>query len=111
MSVNTYHILHTPFLSLMDYALGCYSIFNPIWRLDAIVGWHITSRSRVERQGKFFNSKNKLSVLPNHLTHTLPDLLQYLIPWARVGEATSAANDAKQSAELWTWLEEQVKDI
>jgi len=36
---------------------------------------------------------------------------KYLIPWARVGEATSAANDAKASAELWTWLEEQVKDI
>jgi len=36
---------------------------------------------------------------------------KYLIPWARVGEATSVANDPKQSAELWTWLEEQVKDI
>jgi len=33
---------------------------------------------------------------------------KYLIPWARVGEATPAAND---SAELWTWLEEQVKDV
>ena len=40
-----------------------------------------------------------------------PDLLQYLIPWARVGEATSTANDPKQSAELWNWLEDQVKDI
>lgn len=38
-------------------------------------------------------------------------LLQYLIPWAREGEATSFANDSKLSAELWTWLEEQVKDI
>jgi len=36
---------------------------------------------------------------------------KYVIPWARVREATPAANDAKQSAELWTWLEEQVKDI
>jgi len=36
---------------------------------------------------------------------------KYLIPWARVGEATPTANDSKQSAELWTWLEEQVKDI
>ena len=40
-----------------------------------------------------------------------PDLLQYLIPWARVGEATPVANDRKKSGELWTWLEEQVKDI
>ena len=40
-----------------------------------------------------------------------PDLLQYLIPWARVGEASSTANDPKQSAELWNWLEDQVKDI
>jgi len=36
---------------------------------------------------------------------------KYLMPWARVGEATSAANDAKGSAELWVWLEEQVKDV
>ncbi|KAF8799006.1 NAD(P)-binding protein [Phlegmacium glaucopus] len=36
---------------------------------------------------------------------------KYLIPWARVGEATSIANDPKLSGELWTWLEEQVKDI
>jgi len=36
---------------------------------------------------------------------------KYLVPWARVKEATSIANDAQQSAELWTWLEEQVKDI
>ena len=44
-----------------------------------------------------------------------PDLLQYLISWAHVGEATSAANlnDSEISAKLWTvtWLEEQVKDI
>ena len=38
-------------------------------------------------------------------------LLQYLIPWAHVGEATPAANDLEKSSELWTWLEEQVKDI
>jgi len=36
---------------------------------------------------------------------------KYLIPWARVGQATSAANDAKASEELWVWLEEQVKDV
>jgi len=36
---------------------------------------------------------------------------KYLIPWARVGEPSSVANDPKLSAELWTWLEEQVKDI
>jgi len=36
---------------------------------------------------------------------------KYLIPWARVGQASSVANDTKASAELWTWLEEQVTDI
>ncbi|KAF8799007.1 NAD(P)-binding protein [Phlegmacium glaucopus] len=36
---------------------------------------------------------------------------KYLIPWARVGKATSVANDPKLSGELWTWLEEQVKDV
>jgi len=36
---------------------------------------------------------------------------KYLIPWARLGEAASITNDSKLSAELWTWLEEQVKDI
>jgi len=36
---------------------------------------------------------------------------KYIIPWARVGEATSVANDSKSSAALWTWLEEQVEDV
>ena len=111
MIVNTYRILHTLIPLLTDCALGCLLIFTFIWRLDATVGWHITTRSRVERQGK--------SLIPKifwvfHLIIwqiLFPDLLQYLIPWARVGEATSAADDSKISAELWIWLEEQVKDI
>ena len=60
MIVNTYHILHTLISSLTDYVLVYRRIFNFIWRLDAIVGCYITSRSRVERQGKiFYNSKRK----------------------------------------------------
>jgi retinol dehydrogenase 12 len=58
--VNTSH--HTLIPSLTNCTLGYYPIFNSVWRLDAIVGWHITSRSRVEREGKFFNVKNKLGV-------------------------------------------------
>jgi hypothetical protein len=38
--------------SLTDYALDRHGIFTLIWRLDAVVGWHITSGIRVERQGK-----------------------------------------------------------
>ena len=70
MIVNTY--FHTLIPSLTDYTLGCRPISTFIWCFDAIVGWYITSRSRVERQGKF---KNKLSVLPNHLTHSLSRLV------------------------------------
>ena len=109
MIVNTYHTLHTHILSLTDFALVYRPIFTFIWRLDAIVGWHIISRSRVEWQGISKNQKTS-SALPNNLIHFV-NLSQYLIPWARVREATAAANDAKKSAELWTWLEEQVKDI
>ena len=109
MIVNTYHTLHTHILSLTDFALVYRPIFAFIWCLDAIVGWHINSRSRVEWQGI---SKNKDFERFTKLFDAFCfNLSQYLIPWARVREATAAANDAKKSAELWTWLEEQVKDI
>ncbi|TFK96602.1 NAD-P-binding protein [Pterulicium gracile] len=35
----------------------------------------------------------------------------YLIPWAREGRPNPRTNDEKTGDELWTWLEEQVKDI
>ncbi|TFK96600.1 NAD(P)-binding protein [Pterulicium gracile] len=36
---------------------------------------------------------------------------KYLIPWAREGRPNPRTNDEKTGDELWTWLEEQVKDI
>lgn len=36
---------------------------------------------------------------------------EYLKPWARLGKAKAGSQDPKQAAELWEWLEEQVKDI
>lgn len=38
-------------------------------------------------------------------------LLQYLIPWARVGSAREDTQDPDIGRELWTWLEEQVNDV
>ncbi len=42
------------------------------------------------------------------LAHTV---MQYMIPWARVGEARKETNDPKVGAELWAWLESQVKGV
>lgn len=36
---------------------------------------------------------------------------QYLIPWARVGEAKKETNDPKIAQELWAWLESQVQNV
>ncbi|EPQ56499.1 NAD P-binding protein [Gloeophyllum trabeum ATCC 11539] len=36
---------------------------------------------------------------------------KYAIPWARVGPARKDTADPELGKELWTWLEEQVKDI
>ena len=36
---------------------------------------------------------------------------QFMVPWARVGEAKKETNDPKKQEELWAWLEEQVKDL
>ena len=41
-------------------------------------------------------------------THTCA---QFMVPWARVGEAKKETNDPKKQEELWAWLEEQVKDL
>ncbi|THH01125.1 hypothetical protein EW026_g1514 [Hermanssonia centrifuga] len=36
---------------------------------------------------------------------------KYMIPWARVGEARKETKDPKVGAELWAWLESQVKGV
>ncbi|KAJ3559681.1 hypothetical protein NM688_g191 [Phlebia brevispora] len=46
---------------------------------------------------------------------TMPEATQYggkyMVPWARVGEARKETNDPKAAQDLWTWLEDQVKDV
>lgn len=36
---------------------------------------------------------------------------RFFAPWARADKAHSATDDAKAGQELWSWLEEQVKDV
>ncbi|KAJ6624308.1 hypothetical protein B0H10DRAFT_2162199 [Mycena sp. CBHHK59/15] len=36
---------------------------------------------------------------------------QFLIPWARLGQAKPGADDDKLGVELWAWLEDQIKDF
>jgi hypothetical protein len=36
---------------------------------------------------------------------------KYLGPWARVRRPKKISGDPKLGQELWTWLEEQVKDL
>jgi len=43
--------------------------------------------------------------------NVLPLILQYLIPWARIGTGNLVAQDEKLAGELWRWLEEQVESI
>ncbi len=35
-------------------------------------------------------------------------LIQFLVPWARLGRARSEAYDVESCKKLWEWLEEQV---
>lgn len=37
--------------------------------------------------------------------------LQYLVPWARVGQAAKEAEDVEVGKKLWTWLEERVHEF
>lgn len=41
----------------------------------------------------------------------LKRVTQYLVPWARVGEARKEARDAGLGKKLWAWMEEQVRDV
>ncbi|KAI0633469.1 NAD-P-binding protein [Trametes polyzona] len=36
---------------------------------------------------------------------------EYLVPWARVGEARKEAKDLAAGKRLWAWMEEQVQDV
>ena len=36
---------------------------------------------------------------------------QYLIPWARIGKAHPGTLNPELGEKLWTWLEEQTKDV
>lgn len=36
---------------------------------------------------------------------------QYLVPWARLGEPLKETQDEKAGAQLWDWLEAQVKNV
>lgn len=38
-------------------------------------------------------------------------LVQFLIPWARLGKARPETDDIQLGKELWTWLEERVANI
>jgi len=38
-------------------------------------------------------------------------MLQYLIPWARIGKGNVAGQDEKLRGELWKWLEEQIENV
>jgi hypothetical protein len=36
---------------------------------------------------------------------------QYLVPWARAGAARKETQNLENATKLWTWLEDQVKDL
>ncbi|EGO20387.1 hypothetical protein SERLADRAFT_477926 [Serpula lacrymans var. lacrymans S7.9] len=36
---------------------------------------------------------------------------KYLVPWVKVSSAIESTNDPEEGRKLWTWLEEQVRDI
>lgn len=36
---------------------------------------------------------------------------KYLVPWAREGPVRPETRDVALGEKLWTWLEEQVKDL
>lgn len=38
-------------------------------------------------------------------------LVQYLVPWARLGVVKKVTQDPELGKELWTWLEEQTQGI
>ena len=38
-------------------------------------------------------------------------ILQYLIPWARIGTGNPVGQDTKLAGDLWAWFEEQVENV
>lgn len=49
----------------------------------------------------------RLSSSPSASALTSVRCSQYLVPWARVGAASAAAQDGALAKKLWGWLEEQ----
>lgn len=72
-------------------------------RYHTAVRRHFTGGSEHERQGTVATA---VARAPYLLTDA-----QYLMAYARVGIANSNADDVQTGEKLWTWLEEQVKDI
>ena len=60
-------------------------------------------------EGKDLNGK--VRGLGYHLSKLLNVVSKYLIPFARVGAPIADTQDPQTGKELWTWLEEQVKDL
>jgi retinol dehydrogenase-12 len=67
--------------------------------------WAGTSPEGGDLDGKVFPSSSCLGLLISHA------LIQYLIPWAKVGPVRPDSQDPKTGKDLWEWLDEQVKDI
>jgi retinol dehydrogenase-12 len=63
-------------------------------------------------EGKDLNGKVRgLGSLLLELSKLLNVVSKYLIPFARVGAPIADTQDPQTGKELWTWLEEQVKDL
>ena len=45
------------------------------------------------------------------IVHGLPDRIQYLQPWARLGKAQAVARDEQLAREVRAWCEEQVENL
>jgi hypothetical protein len=49
--------------------------------------------------------------IPKSFPRLMPILLQFLVPWARIGPYPGNSQDEDLGSELWKWCEEQVKDL
>jgi retinol dehydrogenase-12 len=62
-------------------------------------------------EGKDLNGKVSCIFSFKNMDWFLMPFIQYLIPFAKVGTPSAHAQDPQIGQELWTWLEEQIKDI
>lgn len=58
-----------------------------------------------------YNGEVRYSLICFVVWMMLMVLLQFLIPWARLGRCREEAYDEELGKKLWNWLEEQVKDV